>query len=187
MTALEKLRKYLKSGQVYRRSDLTQWSKALDRHLKQLTEDGTLQKLSQGLYYYPLKASFGNIPPEDKKLVCAFLKSEDFLLVSPNLYNTLGVGTTQLYNKSVVYNRKRHGAFILGGKVFEFRLKKTFPKRLSKQFLLVDILNNLDELAEDRESVLQNAKKKILKDSGSQMKRIVKMYASQRTKKMLNK
>ncbi|RYG31935.1 hypothetical protein EON81_21775, partial [bacterium] len=37
-----------------------------------------------------------------------------FLVTSPNAYNTLGVGTTQLYNKKTVYNHKRHGNFTLG-------------------------------------------------------------------------
>lgn len=100
--------------------------------------------MSQGLYYYPSKASFGEVPPEDEKLVTAFLKSEDFLLTSPNLYNSLSVGTTQLYNTCVVYNHKRHGRFELGGKVFDFRLKHKFPKELSEDFLLVDLLNNLN-------------------------------------------
>ena len=139
MKALEELKKHLKQGQVYRRSDLEQWSNAVDRHLKQLVDDGTLQKLAQGLYYYPMKASFGNVPPEDEKLVSAFLKSDDFLLTSPNYYNSLGVGTTQLYNKRTVYNHKRHGQFTLGGKVFDFHLKHKFPKELSEEFLLVDL------------------------------------------------
>ena len=103
MNTLENFKKYLKLGQVYRRSDLAQWSIMVDRHLKQLVEDGTLQKMAQGLYYYPEKASFGDIPPRVEKLVGAFLKSNDFLLTSPNFYNCLGVGTTQLYNKQVVY------------------------------------------------------------------------------------
>ena len=133
MKALKEFKKHLKPGQVYRRSDLEQWSKAVDRHLKQLVDDETLQKLSQGLYYYPMKASFGNVPPEDEKLVSAFLKTDDFLLATPNLYNSLGVGTTQLYNKRTVYNHKRHGQFTLGGKVFNFHLKHKFPKELSEE------------------------------------------------------
>ena len=158
----------------------------MDRHLKQLVEEGTLQKLSQGLYYYPVKASFGIVPPEDKKIVSAFLKSEDFLLNSPNLYNSLGVGTTQLYNKKVVYNHKRHGQFMLGGKVFDFRLKHKFPKDLSKEFLFVDLLNNLNELAEDREEVLQKIKEKVLKNFDVQMKKTVNAYAGERTKTLFN-
>ncbi|NCU31618.1 MAG: hypothetical protein EOM23_01480 [Candidatus Moranbacteria bacterium] len=158
----------------------------MDRHLKVLVDDGTLQKMSPGLYYCPTKASFGNVPPEDEILVRAFLKSDDFLLTTPNLYNSLGLGTTQLYNKRVVYNHKRHGQFRLGGKIFDFRLKHKFPKELSKEFLFVDLLNNLNELAEDREAVLRCAKKMVLKESESQMKRAVNVYAGERTKTMFN-
>ncbi|MCK4907970.1 MAG: hypothetical protein KAR07_00540 [Spirochaetes bacterium] len=186
MKALDELKKHLKPGQVYRRSDLEQWSNAVDRHLKQLVEEGTLQKLSQGLYYYPMKASFGSVPPDDEKLVRAFLKSCEFLLNSPNLYNSLGVGTTQLYNKRVVYNHKRHGSFMLGGKVFDFRLKHRFPKVLSRAFLFVDLVNNLNELAEDREAVLQKVKEKVLEDFDAQMKKTINAYAGERTKTLFN-
>ena len=186
MNALEELKKHLRPGQVYRRVDLEQWSTAVDRHLKQMVEGRILQKLSQGLYYYPEKASFGPVPPEDEKLMRAFLKSDDFLLTSPNLYNSLGVGTTQLYNKRVVYNHKRHGLFELGGKEFDFRLKHKFPKELSEEFLLVDLLNNLNELAEDREDVLRRVKEKILKDPKSQIRRSVNAYAGERTKTLFN-
>ncbi|MCC6759042.1 MAG: hypothetical protein IT395_05415 [Candidatus Omnitrophica bacterium] len=187
MNALAELRKYLKPGQVYRRVDLEQWSNAVDRHLKLLVAEGTLQKMSPGLYYYPAKASFGDVPPEDEKLVRAFLKSDDFLLTSPNLYNSLGVGTTQLYNKRVVYNHKRHGEFQLGGKVFDFRLKHKFPKNLSKEFLFVDLLNNLNEIAEDRDDVLQSVKEKVLQGPQLQIKRAINAYAGERTKTMFNK
>ena len=187
MNALEELKKHLKPGQVYRRVDLEQWSTAVDRHLKQFVDDGTLQKMAQGVYYYPAKASFGNVPPENEKLVRAFLKSNDFLLTSPNFYNSLGLGTTQLYNKSVVYNHKRHGQFMLGGKVFDFRLKHKFPKELSEEFLLVDLLNNLNDLAENREDVLQSVKEKVLKEPDSQMRRAVNAYAGERTKNLFNK
>ena len=187
MNALEGLKKQLKPGQVYRRADLEQWSNAVDRHLKRLGEDGTLQKMSQGVYYCPAKASFGNVPPEDERLVRAFLKSDDFLLTSPNLYNSLGVRTTQLYNKQVVYNHKRHGHFMLGGKAFDFRLKHKFPRELSKEFLFVDLLNNLNELAEDREDVLQSVKEKVLKEPELQMKRVFNAYAGERTKTIFNR
>ena len=69
MNALEELKRHLKPGQVYRRADLEPWSTAVDRHLKELIDEGTLQKMSQGLYYYPAKASFGEVPPQDEKLV----------------------------------------------------------------------------------------------------------------------
>jgi hypothetical protein len=47
---------------------------------------------------YPKETVFGKAPAPDDKLVEAFLKDKRFLLASPNAYNSLGVGTTQLYD-----------------------------------------------------------------------------------------
>ena len=87
-------------------------------------------------------------------------RDDRFLLASPNAYNSLGVGTTQLYDKTVVYNHKRHGKFSLGGRTFDFRVKPSFPKRLSEEFLLVDLVNNLDQLAESKQEVLARVKER---------------------------
>src|ERR1700722_1924745 len=130
MSRLNEVKQHLRPGQVYRRADLEQWSSAVDRHLQQLQNEGALTKLSNGLYYCPKKTAFGEAPAEDAKLVEAFLKDRRFLLHSPNAYNALGVGTTQLYNETIVYNHKRHGRFELGGRAFDFRFKPAFPKSL---------------------------------------------------------
>ena len=158
MTKLEEFKRHLRPGQVYRREDLARWSNAVDRHLKQLLEDGTLTKLAGGVYAYPKQTVFGKAPAEDDKLVETFLKDDRFLLTSPNAYNGLGVGTTQLYDKTVVYNHKRHGEFSLGGRTFDFRVKPRFPRTLSEEFLLVDLVNNLDRLAESKEDVLRRVR-----------------------------
>jgi len=129
MTTLERLKRRLRPGEVYRRADLARWSNAVDRHLKQLVEDGTLTKLAGGLYGVPKATVFGEAPAEDGKLVTSFLRDDRFLVASPNAYNTLGVGTTQLYDKTVVYNHKRHGKFSLGGRTFDFRVKPAFQQR----------------------------------------------------------
>src|ERR1700680_952246 len=104
MSKLDELKKHLKRGEVYRRSDLVKWSKSVDRHLEALVKDGILQKLSQGLYYFPEESAFGMTPPEEEALIRGFLKDDRFLLTSLNAYNSLGVGTTQLYNQRTVYN-----------------------------------------------------------------------------------
>src|ERR1035437_10702406 len=142
MTKLDELKKHLKRGKVYRRIELAQWSKSVDRHLEALLEDGTLQKLSQGVYYFPKETSFGLTPPGEEVLVRSFLKDDRFLLTSQNAYNSLGVGTTQLYNQRIVYNHKRHGDFKLGNRKFSFRIKPHFPKKATPEFLLVDLVNN---------------------------------------------
>src|SRR5260221_3227348 len=160
MTKLQEFRSRLRPGQVYRRQDLARWSTSVDRHLKQLVESGVLKKLSGGLYAYPKETVFGQAPAKDSDVVSAFLKDDRFLLASPNAYNSLGVGTTQLYDKTVVYNHKRHGLFALGGRTFDFRVKPSFPKSLSSEFLLVDLVNNLDRLAESKKEVLARVKRR---------------------------
>lgn len=184
MSALNTLKKHLRRGNVYRRADLERWSTAVDRHLGQLVDDGTLQKLSHGLYHYPKESVYGPTPPDEASLVRSFLKDDDFLITSPNAYNSLGVGTTQLYNKRVVYNHKRHGEFELGGRKFFFHMKPKFPKKLSPEFLLVDLVNNLDTLAEDKEAVLLSAKEKAGRLDRVKLKRTVSSYGGSRAKKV---
>jgi hypothetical protein len=183
MTKLQELKKHLRPGRVYRREDLARWSNAVDRHLKQLVSDGTVTKLAGGLYLYPKETVFGKAPPEDNKLVGTFLKDDRFLLASPNAYNSLGVGTTQLYDKTVVYNHKRHGNFALGGRKFDFRVKPSFPRTLSREFLLVDLVNNLDRLAESKKEVLARVKERVASYDVPRLQRAAREYGNVRTKK----
>lgn len=183
MTKLEELKRYLRPGRVYRRGDLARWSSAVDRHLKQLVAEGALRKVSGGLYAVPKKTAFGDAPAEDDRLVESFLKDRRFLLASPNAYNSLGVGTTQLYDKTVVYNHKRHGRFALGSRTFDFRVKPAFPKRLSREFLLVDLVNNLDHLAESKAEVLARVKERAASYAAPRLRKAVRDYGNVRTKK----
>lgn len=187
MESLNQFKTRLKPGKVYRRADLEAWSKAVDRHLAFLTKEGALQRLSGGLYYWPKTGAFGVLPPDDRELVRTFLKDDEFLITSPNDYNRLGVGTTQLYNKRVVYNHKRHGEFRLGGRVFTFYAKHRFPKKLSDEFLLVDLLNNLDTLAEDKDVLVQNIATKVRAMDAKKLKKSVADFGSIKTKKFMSK
>ncbi|WP_046654490.1 hypothetical protein [Brevundimonas diminuta] len=157
MSALNELKRHLRPGQVYRRKDLEKFSTSVDRHLRQLVDEGRLKKVSGGVYMVPRKTRFGAAPAAPEKLVETFLNDDRYLLVSPNAYNGLGVGTTQLYNEPVVYNLKRHGRFKLGGRFYQFRKKPSVPARLTEEVLLVDLLQNLDRLAEDKAQVLPRA------------------------------
>jgi hypothetical protein len=186
MTKLEEFKRHLRPGQVYRREELAQWSNAVDRHLKQLLNDGMLTKLGPGLYFYPKETVFGKAPAEDDKLVETFLKDRRFLLASPNAYNMLGVGTTQLYDKTVVYNHKRHGSFTLGGRRFDFRMKPSFPKTLSREFLLVDLVNNLDRLAEGKKEVLDRVRERVASYDVARLQRAARDYGNVRTKKFFS-
>jgi hypothetical protein len=175
----------LQAGRVYRREDLARLSNAVDRHLTQLVSTGTLKKLAQGLYYAPKQSSFGPLPPTDEQVVRGFLRDNEFLVFSPSSYNTLGLGTTQLYNSTLVYNHKRHGVFKLGNRQFHFRVKPRFPKKLTPEFLYIDLLNNLDELAEDRDVVLSQARAKLMSFNQSVLLKALGSYGSMATRKLV--
>src|SRR5262249_21740467 len=104
-------------------------------------------------------------------------------LASPNAYNTLGVGTTQLYDKTVVYNHKRHGSFSLGGRTFDFRVRPSFPKILTEEFLLVDLVNNLDRLPESKKEVLARVRDRVPSYDPRSLRRTADEYGNVRTKK----
>lgn len=182
---MEKLKLHIKPGEVYRRSDLEYYSTAVDRNLSRLTKDGTLRKLGQGLYYAPKKSKFGVVPPKEYDLVERFLKDTSFLLVSPNAYNSLGLGLTQLYNTTWVYNHKRHGEFMLNGKNLLFKLKSAFPASLSKEFLVIDLMNNLEELAEDQERLITNFQKYVNRFETLELVKMAQRYGSGTTKKLV--
>ena len=182
---MDLLYQHIKQGEIYRRSDLEYYSTAIDRHLAQLTKDGTLVKLNQGLYYAPKQSKFGVVPPDDHQMVERFLRDEDFLLVSPNSYNSLGLGLTQLYNAIWVYNHKRKGDLQLNGRTFEFKLKSSFPTSITREYLLVDLLNNLDNMAEDTDKVIQILRDKIQEFDLNALMKSSQQYGSGKTKKCL--
>lgn len=182
---MDLLRQHIKPGEVYRRSDLEYYSTAMDRHLASLTKDGTLVKLNQGLYYAPKQSKFGIVPPHDRQVVERFLKDDDFLLVSPNTFNSLGLGLTQLYNTTWVYNHKRKGEFQLNGKTFEFKLKSSFPKNITREYLLVDILNNIEDLAEDQSQTLDKLPNIIGSFNSDALMKATQLYGNGKTKRKL--
>ncbi len=183
MSNLEKLKKHLRAGQVYRRADLVGLSTSLDRHLRQLVDEGVLKKIRGGIYYKPRKSVFGDVPPEEQKVLARFLKSDDFLVMSLNSYNALGLGTTQLYNEQLVYNHKRDGRVEMNGQKYFFMKGRKYPKKVNKAFLLVDLVNNIDLLAEDREALKGRIAQRASDFGMEEVCRTAKLYGKAATQK----
>ncbi len=184
MKASEEVRSHLKPGRVYRREDLLPWSNAVDRHIKELEDTNDLVKLTGGLYYCPKETTFGVAPPSEELLVSSFLKDSQFLMFSRSSYNTLSVGTTQLYNDVYVYNHKRHGTFNLGASTYFFMRKPHFPTKLSDEFLLVDLVNNLKNLSEDYEVILTGVTRKLRKMDTKKLLAAAQRYGYVGTRKL---
>ena len=175
----------LQPGGVYRRKDLAVQSRAVDRDLQLALRSGALCRVAQGLYYAPIKSIIGDVPPGDQALIGKFLEDRHFLLLNPSYYNGLGLGTTQLYNQTLVYNHKRHGPIKLGGRTFHFRIKHRFPATLTTAFLWVDCLNNLNELAEDPERVINAARRSLERFDVVALRQAVLDYGSAVTRRLV--
>jgi len=178
----------LSAGQVFRRKDLADKHPSVDRELGRYVRSGLVCKAAQGLYYVPKTTPFGQAPPDDEALVAKFLDDTRFLVFNPSSYNALGLGTTQLYNTTVVYNHKRHGKFMLAGFEFDFREKPHFPSasQVTREFLLVDMLNNLAHLAEDTDTVLKAVQAKLSSFDEKRLQQAVTDYASARTRRIFS-
>jgi len=180
-----KLKEAMDPGRVYRRQDLAGLTTAVDRDLKTLVADGEVRRLATGLYCRPRPSRFGDMPPDDRELVRAFLKTDDFLLTSYDHFNALGLGLTQVYNTYVVYNHKRAGDFHLGRKHFKFRLVPAYPTALSKEYLLVDMLNNLRNLPDDVSAALRNLKSRLGEFDREKVSECLRLYGSPAAKRVL--
>ncbi|MHB2026678.1 MAG: hypothetical protein ACYCPQ_08600 [Elusimicrobiota bacterium] len=114
MKNADKLMGFMRPGRVYRRENLTEASVAVDRDLKTLLVRGLVRKLAGGLYCRAGDAP-GTEFPGNREIARAFLKTDNFSLVSRR-------------GHCLIYNRKRGGNFILGGRRFRFRVARAYPK-----------------------------------------------------------
>jgi hypothetical protein len=62
-------------------------------------------------------------------------------------------------------------------------VKPRFPKKLTPEFLYVDLMNNLDDLAEDRDAVLSQARTKLLSFNPSRLQEALDSYGNMATRK----
>jgi hypothetical protein len=182
----DNLFKLMKPGQVYRRAELAQFSKAVDRDLRTLVKRDLVRQPFTGLYYRPKKSAWGDLPAEASALVRAFLKTDDFLLTSLDAYNPLGVGLTQLSNVQVVYNRKRAGEFVLDGMKYLFKRPHHYPSKLTKEYLYVDLMNNWNNLLEPPDDLEKRLQKKLKELSPKMLEKLARSYGNVSTQKMLS-
>ncbi len=150
----------LKEGRVYRTRDLGKWSKNPSRLAKRLVGNGRLRKLSHGLYECPRASRFGLLPPGREEDMSAFLKSSPFVFTGPEVWNSLGLGSTALHANPLVYNTKRTGEFRLGNRTYRLR-RVNFPRSPSKEWFVVDLLQNHQEAGVTLEQLAEGLQRAI--------------------------
>ena len=103
----------LDPGTVYRTAWLRRWGDNPTRLAHKLERRGLVQRLGHGLFYAPRKSRFGDVPPSDEALLDAFLDGTPYVVTGPHRWNALGLGSTALFARPLVYNTKRTGTFCL--------------------------------------------------------------------------
>jgi hypothetical protein len=73
----------------------------------------------------------------------AFLGSSPFLFTGPAYWNALGLGSTAMFAKPLVYNEKRSGRFVFGRRTFLLR-RVRFPSKLTAEWYAIDLIENAD-------------------------------------------
>jgi hypothetical protein len=110
---------------------------------KRLVAQGRLKPLAQGLYAAPRPTRFGEAPPKAEAILDALLDHTPFVLTGPEYWNALGLGSTALFPKQLVYNTKRSGEFDLGGRRFILR-RVAFPAQVTREWYAVDLVEHRD-------------------------------------------
>lgn len=133
----------LEPGRAYRTRDLRRWSANPTRLARRLVHEGKLREAAHGLYYAPIPSKFGPAPASDEELLRAFLGDEPFLVTGPPHWNALGLGSTAMFAMTLVYNTRRTGEVVLGGRRFLLR-RVYFPDSPTPEWFAIDLLQHHD-------------------------------------------
>lgn len=140
----------LEPGRVYRTRDLMPWSRNPSRLARRLVREGQLRELNQGLFFRPNQSRFGAVPPSDDELMRGFLgEDSDFVFTGPDRWNTLGLGTTEVFAAPLVYNTKRSGPFRFGNRRFNLR-RVAFPSDPPAEWYVVDLFEHAEQAGASR-------------------------------------
>lgn len=71
--------------------------------------------------------------------------------------------------------------------VIAFRVKPRFPRSLRKEFPLVDVVNNVDKLAETENEVLRRVAQRAAESDQKRLRRAIRAYGSERAKKFFGR
>ena len=142
----------LEAGRVYRTRELEAWSANAPRLAKRLVSEGKLVPLAHGLFAAPRVSRFGAVPPSDDALMRAFLDGGPYVFTGPEKWNALGLGSTAAFASPLVYNTKRSGEFVLGGRRFVLR-RVAFPTKPTPEWFAVDLLENAAHVGASRQEL----------------------------------
>lgn len=145
----------LTPGTVFRTAALRRWGDNPTRLAQRLEREGRVRRLGHGLLYVPRETKFGPAPPSEGALLDAFLDGTPHLVTGPVCWNALALGSTALHVHPLVYNTKRTGTFVLGGRTFELR-RVAFPRQVTAEWYVIDLLRHADTVSMDAADIARH-------------------------------
>ncbi len=88
---------------------------------------------------------FGRAPRTEDQILRAFFGDQPFVRTGPERWNALGLGSTAMFARPLVYSRRHEGTFLQ----FELRIED-FPDDPPAEWFVVDLLNHADEAGASR-------------------------------------
>lgn len=175
-------------GRVYRTRELAQWSANPPRLAQRLVREGQLVQLAQGLFAAPKRSRFGVVPPSDEALMRAFLDGAPFVFTGPERWNALGLGTTAVFAHPLVYNTKRSGHFVFGGREFFLR-RVAFPESSPPEWFVVDLFENAGQAASSPDELASSLTAALRRGSFDREKLLdmTHQYGSRRTQGLVHR
>jgi hypothetical protein len=146
---------HLTPGAVFRTAALRQWGDNPTRLARRLEREGLVQRLGHGFFYVPRQTKFGPAPPDEEALLDAFLDGTPYVVTGPTRWNGLGLGSTALHVRPLVYNTRRTGAFTLGRRTFDLR-RVAFPQVLTAEWFVLDLLRHAETVGLDPADLARN-------------------------------
>jgi len=133
----------LHPGRVFRTRDLGRWGTNPARLAKRLVRAGALERIGHGIFVRPMTGRFGRVPPDEASVLRTFLDGSPFVITGSDRWNALGLGATAVLAVTLVYNTKRSGRFVLGGRPYILR-RVRFPLRPAREWFVVDLIEHAD-------------------------------------------
>lgn len=173
-------------GRVYRTRDLAQWAANAPRLAHRLVRDGKLIQLAHGLLAAPKYSRFGLVPPSNEAIMRAFLNGGTFIFTGPEFWNALGLNTTAVFARPLVYNKKRSGLFVFGGREFLLR-RVEFPDKPPLEWYVIDLFENAEPAAASREELRASLTVKLRsgKFDRDRLDDMARHYGSRRTQQLV--
>ena len=113
--------------------------------LERMTKNKEIEKLSKGIYYFPLKSKYGLVPIKDEEIILIFTKNNEGMEVGYSLYNRLNL-TTQVSKKRKVYscNLENDIKNIRNIEIKNYQIE--FNKKYKQTIEMFEVLQNFNKI-----------------------------------------